>query len=205
MTAQVVGMMEQGIFWLQQAPPWGVLLLMFLIAYIENIFPPAPSDMLLVFAGTMIGFGAVDFSQALAAATIGSTTGFMTAYLLGRYFEGHIVEGRVGRYLPTGAIQKVEGLFRRFGYGVIVANRFLAGTRAIVSFFAGMSRMSLAKTTILSALSAAAWNTLMLMLGEIFASNWQKVASYLQLYSVVVTGIVALVVAIGLWQYLRRR
>ena len=205
MTAQVVGMMEQGIFWLQQAPPWGVLLLMFLIAYIENIFPPAPSDMLLVFAGTMIGFGAVDFSQALAAATIGSTTGFMTAYLLGRYFEGHIVEGRVGRYLPTGAIQKVEGLFRRFGYGVIVANRFLAGTRAIVSFFAGMSRMSLAKTTILSALSAAAWNTILLMLGEIFASNWQKVASYLQLYSVVVTGIVALVVAIGLWQYLRRR
>lgn len=205
MTAQVVGMMEQGIFWLQQAPPWGVLLLMFLIAYIENIFPPAPSDMLLVFAGTMIGFGAVDFSQALAAATIGSTTGFMTAYLLGRYFEGHIVEGRVGRYLPTGAIQKVEGLFRRFGYGVIVANRFLAGTRAIVSFFAGMSRMSLAKTTLLSALSAAAWNTLLLMLGEIFASNWQKVASYLQLYSVVVTGIVALVVAIGLWQYLRRR
>lgn len=205
MTAQVVGMMEQGIFWLQQAPPWGVLLLMFLIAYIENIFPPAPSDMLLVFAGTMIGFGAVDFSQALAAATIGSTTGFMTAYLLGRYFEGHIVEGRVGRYLPTGAIQKVEGLFRRFGYGVIVANRFLAGTRAIVSFFAGMSRMSLAKTTLLSALSAAAWNTILLMLGEIFASNWQKVASYLQLYSVVVTGIVALVVAIGLWQYLRRR
>lgn len=205
MTAQVVGMMEQGIFWLQQAPPWGVLLLMFLIAYIENIFPPAPSDMLLVFAGTMIGFGAVDFSQALAAATIGSTTGFMTAYLLGRYFEGHIVEGRVGRYLPTGAIQKVEGLFRRFGYGVIVANRFLAGTRAIVSFFAGMSRMSLARTTILSALSAAAWNTILLMLGEIFASNWQKVASYLQLYSVVVTGIVALVVAIGLWQYLRRR
>lgn len=205
MTAQVVGMMEQGIVWLQQAPPWGVLLLMFLIAYIENIFPPAPSDMLLVFAGTMIGFGAVDFSQALAAATIGSTTGFMTAYLLGRYFEGHIVEGRVGRYLPTGAIQKVEGLFRRFGYGVIVANRFLAGTRAIVSFFAGMSRMSLAKTTLLSALSAAAWNTILLMLGEIFASNWQKVASYLQLYSVVVTGIVALVVAIGLWQYLRRR
>ncbi|MFN7623534.1 MAG: DedA family protein [Acidobacteriota bacterium] len=205
MTAQVVGMMEQGIVWLQQAPPWGVLLLMFLIAYIENIFPPAPSDMLLVFAGTMIGFGTVDFSQALAAATIGSTTGFMTAYLLGRYFEGHIVGGRVGRYLPTGAIQKVEGLFRRYGYGVIVANRFLAGTRAIVSFFAGMSRMSLAKTTLLSALSAAAWNTLLLMLGEIFASNWQKVASYLQLYSVVVTGIVALVVAIGLWQYLRRR
>lgn len=205
MTGQVVGVMEQVIFWLQQAPPWGVLLLMFMIAYIENIFPPAPSDMLLVFGGTMIGFGTVEFPHALLAATLGSTTGFMSAYLLGRYFEGHIVEGRVGRYLPTGAIQKVEELFRRFGYGVIVANRFLAGTRAIVSFFAGMSRMSLTKTTLLSAVSAAAWNTLLLLLGQVFASNWQKVASYLQIYSVVVTGVVALVVVTMLWQYLRRR
>jgi hypothetical protein len=69
---------------------------MFMIAYIENIFPPAPSDMLLVFGGTMIGFGTVEFPHALVAATLGSTTGFMSAYLLGRYFEGHIVEGRVG-------------------------------------------------------------------------------------------------------------
>ena len=35
-TGRMAGMMEQGIFWLQQAPPWGVLLLMFVIAYIEN-------------------------------------------------------------------------------------------------------------------------------------------------------------------------
>jgi len=205
MTGQVLGMLEQGIFWLQQAPPWGVLMLMFLIAYIENIFPPAPSDMLLVFAGTMIGFGTIDFTSALIAATLGSTVGFVSAYLLGRYFERHIIEGRVGRYLPTGSIQQVEGLFRRFGYGVIVANRFLAGTRAIVSFFAGMSRMSLPRTTVLSAVSAGAWNTLLLLLGEVFASNWQRVASYLQVYSAIVTGIVVLALAVWLWQYLRRR
>lgn len=205
MTGQVLGMLEQGIFWLQQAPPWGVLMLMFLIAYIENIFPPAPSDMLLVFAGTMIGFGTIDFTSALVAATLGSTVGFVSAYLLGRYFERHIIEGRVGRYLPTGSIQQVEGLFRRFGYGVIVANRFLAGTRAIVSFFAGMSRMSLPRTTVLSAVSAGAWNTLLLLLGEVFASNWQRVAGYLQVYSAIVTGIVVLVLAVWLWQYLRRR
>jgi membrane protein DedA with SNARE-associated domain len=68
-----------------------------------------------------------------------------------------------------------------------------------------MSRMSLTKTTLLSAVSAAAWNTLLLLLGQVFASNWQKVASYLQIYSVVVTGVVALVVVILVWQYLRRR
>lgn len=194
----MMGMLEEGITWLQQAPPWGVLLLMFFIAYIENVFPPSPSDMLLVFAGTMIGFGTVDFPMALLFATIGSTLGFMTAYLLGRYFEGHIVSGRFSRFLPTGAIHQVEGLFRRFGYGVIIANRFLAGTRAIVSFFAGMSRMNLPTTTFLCAISAMVWNAILLFLGKIFASNWQKVGSYLQIYSTVMT-IVVIVILSGLF------
>ncbi|MGA1367792.1 MAG: DedA family protein [Blastocatellia bacterium] len=200
-----MGMLEEGIRWLQSAPPWGVLLLMFLIAYIENVFPPAPSDMLLVFAGTMIGFGLVEFEVALLSATVGSTLGFVTAYLLGRYFEGHVVSGRWSRFLPAQAIHQVEGLFQRYGYGVIVANRFLAGTRAIVSFFAGMSRMDLWRTTLLSAISAAVWNSILLSLGKLFAGNWRRVADYLQLYSIVVSVVVGGVIAFYLWRILRKR
>ena len=200
-----MGMLEEGIRWLQSAPPWGVLLLMFLIAYIENLFPPAPSDMLLVFAGTMIGFGLVDFEVALLSATAGSTLGFVTAYLFGRYFEGHVVSGRWSRFLPAQAIHQVEGLFQRYGYGVIVANRFLAGTRAIVSFFAGMSRMDLWRTTLLSAISAAVWNSILLSLGKLFAGNWRRVADYLQIYSVAVSVVVGGVIAFYLWRFLRRR
>jgi membrane protein DedA with SNARE-associated domain len=198
-------MLEEGIRWLQSAPPWGVLLLMFLISYIENVFPPAPSDMLLVFAGTMIGFGLVDFEVALLSATAGSTLGFVTAYLLGRYFEGHVVSGRWSRFLPAQAIHQVEGLFQRYGYGVIVANRFLAGTRAIVSFFAGMSRMDLWRTTLLSAISAAVWNSILLSLGKLFAGNWRRVADYLQIYSVAVSVLVGGAIAFYVWRFLRKR
>ncbi|MFZ4628531.1 MAG: DedA family protein [Blastocatellia bacterium] len=200
-----MGMLEEGIRWLQSAPPWGVLLLMFLISYIENVFPPAPSDMLLVFAGTMIGFGLVDFEVALLSATAGSTLGFVTAYLLGRYFEGHVVSGRWSRFLPAQAIHQVEGLFQRYGYGVIVANRFLAGTRAIVSFFAGMSRMDLWRTTLLSAISAAVWNSILLSLGKLFAGNWRRVADYLQIYSVAVSVLVGGAIAFYVWRFLRKR
>ena len=200
-----MGMLEEGIRWMQQAPPWGVLLLMFFIAYIENVFPPSPSDVLLVFAGTMIGVGTVGFTTSLLVATAGSTAGFVSAYLLGRYFEGHVVSGRFSRFLPANAIHQVEGLFQRYGYGVIVANRFLAGTRAIVSFFAGMSRMNLLKTTVLCAISAAVWNAMLLYLGKLFAGNWRTVAEYLQVYSVVVTAIVGVALAVYLWFYFRRR
>src|SRR5215510_13039134 len=197
--------MEQAISLLQTLPPVGVLAVMFLIAYIENIFPPSPSDAALVFAGTLIGIGVVGFVPALAVATLGSVFGFMTAYVLGRYFEQHFVSGRYHRFLPVNAIHQVERLFNRFGYGVIVANRFLSGTRAIVSFFAGMSKMNLPVTTLLSAVSAAAWNSILLYLGVIFADNWRVAAQYLGLYSKIATVVFGAALVIFLLWFFRKR
>ena len=68
---------EKTIFWLQQLSPFGVMVAIFLIAYVENIFPPSPSDVLLVFAGTLIGIGTVGFVPSLLVATLGSTLGFV--------------------------------------------------------------------------------------------------------------------------------
>ncbi len=200
-----MNLLQHAITWLQQLPPAGVLALMFLIAYVENIFPPSPSDVLLVFTGTLIGLGTIGFPSSLFCSTLGSTLGFMTAYGLGRYFEGHIVDGRFGRYLPVSTIAQVERLFQRFGFGVIIANRFLAGTRAIVSFAAGMSKMNLPMTTALSALSALLWNAILLYLGMVFGKNWQRVGQYLSIYSTVVTIIVVVVVGIYVWRYFRAR
>jgi membrane protein DedA with SNARE-associated domain len=196
---------EQGIAWLQQLSPFWVLAFMFFVSYIENVFPPSPSDVMLIFAGTLIGIGTVSFVPALLIATLGSTLGFLTAYFLGRYFQRSIVDGRFSRFLPVNLIVQVENLFLRFGYGVIVANRFLAGTRAIVSFFAGMSRLNLPVTTTLCFVSALAWNAILLYLGKIFANNWRLAAEYLELYSKIATGIVIVLLGIFLWWFFKVR
>ncbi|MEP7272638.1 MAG: DedA family protein [Acidobacteriota bacterium] len=190
---------------LQQLPPYGILLAVFLVAYIENLFPPAPCDVLIVFAGTLVGAGTVGFAWTLIAATLGGTLGFMTAYAAGRFLDEHIKAGKFSRYLPVSAFQQVERLFQRYGYAVIVVNRFLAGTRAVVSFFAGMSQMNLLLTTVLSALSAGVWNALLLYFGMAFANNWKQVIGYLAFYSKVATAIVLLAVGLFLWWYFRRR
>ncbi len=197
--------LEQLIAWLQQLSPPGVLLLVFAVAYIENIFPPSPSDVLLVFAGTLVGVGTVGFFPVLLVATLGSTLGFVTAYLAGRFFERHIVEGRFSRLLPVTAIHQVESLFQRYGYGVIIANRFLSGTRAVVSFAAGMSKMNLPITTALCAISAMVWNVALLLLGKSFGDNWRRVADYLALYGKIVTVVIIIGLAILAWRYWRQR
>ena len=76
---------------LQELPPLGVLGMMFLIAYVENIFPPSPSDVLLVFCGTLIGIGTIGFIPSLLCATLGSTLGFMTAYSAGRLLDKKVI------------------------------------------------------------------------------------------------------------------
>jgi len=200
-----MGFIEQGMNWLQTLSPAGVLALMFFVAYIENVFPPSPSDMVLVFAGTLIGVGTIDYAPSLVAATLGSTLGFMTAYVFGRYFQEKVVHGRISRYLPLAAINQVERMFQKYGYGVIIANRFLAGTRAIVSFVAGMSKMNLLATTALSAVSAALWNAGLLYLGMIFGKNWRRVGDYLSIYSSVVTLIVVTLLVFYTWRYLKNR
>ena len=153
---------------------------------------------------TLIGIGVIGFAPALIVATLGSVLGFMTAYVLGRYFEQHFA-----RALPSlSAGQRHSSgraLVHRFGYGVIVANRFLAGTRAFVSFFAGMSKMSLPVTTLLSALSAAVWNSILLYLGMVFANNWRVGAEYLALYSKVATAVFGAAVVVFLWWFFRKR
>lgn len=196
---------EKTILWLQQLSPFGVMVAIFLIAYIENIFPPSPSDVLLVFAGTLIGIGTIGFAPALIAATLGSTLGFMTAYAAGRYFEKEVIEGRFSRWLPVDTFSKVEALFRKYGYGVIIANRFLAGTRAIVSFFAGMSRMNFVPTTLLCALSATVWNVMLLWLGKSLGGNWREAGSYLATYSTFITVILVVIAVIFLLRWFLKK
>jgi membrane protein DedA with SNARE-associated domain len=196
---------EEFINNLAQLNPIWVYIAVAAIAYIENIFPPFPSDVVVVFAGSLVGLGTIDFTSALLLATVASTIGFLSMYKIGDWFGDKILEAGRIKFLPKESVLKVEVWFRRYGYFVIVANRFLAGTRAVVSFFAGMSELSLLKTTILSFLSALVWNAILLIAGQKLGQNWQAISFYLETYSRTVTTIIIVVVLILVARYLYKR
>ena len=189
--------LESLIHTLASLDPIWIYCSLFVIAYVENVFPPSPSDLIVVFGGYLVGLGRIDFSIALLVTTIGSTTGFLTMYKIGDWFGEAIVETKKLRFLPVESIHKVENWFRRYGYWIIVANRFLSGTRAVVSFFAGLSKLRLVRTTVLCAVSALAWNWMMLYAGSLLGKNWKSIALYLSTYSEIITGLLA--AAIIVW------
>lgn len=182
-----------------------VYAVVFAIAYIENVFPPSPSDTIVVFGGSLAGLGHVGFAQTLAAATLGSTLGFLTMYKVGEWFGHQILQQGKVRFIPLSAVQTVKEWFQKYGYGIIVANRFLSGTRAVVSFFAGMSRLKLLRTTVLCAVSALAWNTILVSGGFYLGKNWQQIGFYLSAYSQIVTGIIVVVVIILIVRFLQQK
>jgi len=191
------------IEFLSGLPVWGVLLFALFVCYIENLVPPSPSDVLLLFCGTMVGLGTVGFVPLLAAATVGSVAGFATTYWIGRNYGRRLVDSGKIPFVDKESIAKVERWFDKYQSLIIIANRFLAGTRGVVSFVAGLSRLPFLRTTILSLVSATAWNALMIWLGMLFGANWRVVESYMGTYGWVITGILAIVVII--WLIRRKR
>jgi membrane protein DedA with SNARE-associated domain len=192
---------------IQALDPLVIYAVVFLIAFAENIFPPLPSDMAIVVAGSLAVVGSVSFAGVLILATAGSTVGFVTMYFVGHWFGDHILErGRIS-FIPVEGVRKVEDWFAAHGYWIIVANRFLAGTRAVVSFVAGMSEMDIRKTTVLSAISSLAWNAILVGSGYALGHEWERIGFYLMTYSRAVTAVVIVVVLVLAVRFLvvRRR
>ncbi|MBS1911681.1 MAG: DedA family protein [Bacteroidetes bacterium] len=197
--------LESIVEWLRSLPPAGLYAAIFLTSYIENIFPPSPSDAILLFIATLIGIGTIGHVESILIATAGSTLGFMTAFILGRrYGRSWVASGRFP-FLTQNSLAKVDGWFDKYGYGVIVANRFLAGTRAVISFFAGMSNLAMLRTTLLCTLSALAWNTILIELGAFLGKNWRDGEVILDRYGLVVSILLALVGIYFLVRWLIRR
>lgn len=174
-----------------------VLIFAFFITFIENIFPPSPSDILLLFMGSLVVLGNVGFVPLLISSTLGSIVGFLVMYYIGKVFGEKIIESKKIPFINAESLEKPKLWFNKYGFYIIVANRFLSGTRAVISFFAGISHLSLPKTVILSLLSAGLWNFILIYLGMIFSDNLEKVIEYINLYGKILFPSI-LVILIGL-------
>ena len=197
--------MESFVHYLLTLDPFLIYVAVFAVAFIENVFPPFPSDVVVVFAGSLIGIGRVQYVETLLLATAGSTIGFVVTYKIGDWFGVHILEQGKIKFIPVDAVMKVEAWFKQYGYWIIIANRFLAGTRAVVSFFAGMSELNLLKTTVLSFISALAWNAILVTAGWYLGRHWRDIGFYLKAYSEVVTAVLVVAAIIVAIRYFSRK
>jgi membrane protein DedA with SNARE-associated domain len=175
-------------------PPFWIYITLFFFAFIENLFPPSPSDVVTVIGGSLVGAGAINFLLALVFTTLGSILGFTLMFYIGATVDKKLIHSGRFRFIPVESLNKVEVWFRKYGYFIVVVNRFMPGTRAVISFFAGMSNLDPKRTIALCFLSALLWNAILIYLGFVFGDNVALVDKYLTTYQNIVIAVTAVAV-----------
>ncbi|REL29060.1 DedA family protein [Rhodohalobacter sp. SW132] len=187
------------IDWILTLSPLSVYAIFALVAYLENVVPPIPGDILVVFGGYLAAEQVVGFNLLLLFTTIASVIGFMNMYGIGYYFGDKIEAQRqkfwLMKVVDVKYFDRGKRWMHRWGQGVILANRFLAGTRSVISVTAGLTKTRVLSTVISATISSLLWNLILLGLGWFVHENWQIIGHYLNIYGWFVLGIIVLAVA----------
>lgn len=186
------------IQWIQALPPLSIYLVFLLIAYGENVIPPIPGDLLVAFGGYLAAESIISLWIVLVLTTVASVVGFMTMYWLGSYWGIGIQQQKkefwLMRFISLKYINKVRDWMQRWGQGVIMANRFLAGTRSVIALTAGISHTPILPTVLSSTLSSILWNAILLGFGWFVHENWQIIGDYLSIYGRIILILIAVLI-----------
>lgn len=189
--------------WISMVPPSGIYLILFGIAYVENLVPPMPGDVIVAFGGYLAAEGVISIVPLWGFTVIASVLGFMTMYWLGYTWGVQIEEKKndhlLLRFIDYKYFKRGKKWMGRWGQGVILANRFLAGTRSVISLTAGMSHLHLARTIVSSLISSILWNALLIGMGWVIRDNWKIIGEYLSNYGKVILLLIVVVVSVKLY------
>ncbi len=205
-------MLEAIIEYLKAADPSAVYLFLFLIAFAENVFPPIPGDLPVAFIGYLIPqTSGLSFTLSVLVSSVASTLGFLVLFLLSRTAGLKIynsaeapVTGWFARMahklFPPSEMETARERFSTHGYLAVLINRFLFGSRAVISIMTGFMHLKILPVTILAFISSVIWYILLLWAGYLLGENWQQVGSLLTAYTIPLTIIIVLIISYLLWR-----
>lgn len=183
----------------------------FLLIAIENIFPPIPSEVILLFGGFMTTYTKLNILGIVIASLLGSLSGAIMLYYIGKIFNKNrlkkIISGKVGKILrlKNSDIDKADKWFDTKGQKTVFFCRFIPLIRSLISIPAGMSEMHMSKFLVYTTIGSLIWNTVLIVIGSIVGNNWTSILSVLDTYSKIVVIIMAIVVILFIVIFYKKR
>lgn len=160
----------------------------FLLMFLENVFPPIPSEIILPFGGFMTTNSDLNVLGVIFSATGGSLLGAVILYGIGLLLDVErllkIVD-RWGRLLHVKKedIIKADAWFDHHGYWTVLFCRMIPFIRSMISIPAGMSNMKFGLFIFLTTIGTLIWNSILVGAGALLGKSWEKVLDYMGIYS----------------------
>ena len=183
----------------------------FLLIAIENIFPPIPSEVILLFGGFMTTYSSMSIFGVTLAATFGSILGAIILYYVGKILNKErlkkIVSGKVGLVLrlKPSDIDNADNWFDTKGNKTVFFCRFITLVRSLISIPAGMSEMDMKKFILYTFCGSICWNFVLTFVGSKVGQNWTKIVKVLDTYSHVAIVILILIFIGFIFMFYRKK
>lgn len=176
---------------------------LFVLLMLGIVGLPVPDETLLVFCGFQIAQQKMPMVETWLFALAGSWCGINLSYTIGRTFGVGVVQ-RFGKrlHITQERLDGVQRWFDRIGHWALFVGYYIAGLRHFTAITAGISKLRFTHFMAFAWSGGLLWVTSFLTLGYFLGDRWQEIGESIHRYGLY--GL-AVVVAIGVWYYLRQR
>lgn len=183
---------------------FGIGLLMFL----ENLFPPIPSELIMPFAGFTVHKGEMAFIPAVLAGIIGTILGAFPWYYIGKFVSEERLEhlaDKYGKWISVSSkdIHRANDWFNKHGVKAVLFCRLVPGVRTLISLPAGINGMALAPFVLYSTIGTTVWVVFLTTIGYVLGDNYELVDQYLGPVSKIV--LLSLIIWFVIWVVRKRQ
>lgn len=145
--------------------------------FIENFFPPLPSDVLTALGAFLTHRGVTRPVTVFLVSWLGNLAGAICLYLVARHYGRAFLAGPVGRRLVSPeALAEMEREYLRFGEAGIFIARLLPGLRSFVAVFVGVINLGFVKAVAPIGFAAGLWYAFLTWAGTRVGEQWEEIA-----------------------------
>ncbi len=162
-----------------------------------------PGDTLLLSAGVLLAAQdrELDAWMLSAVATALAVAGNHTGYLVGRRTGTRVLARKDGKVLNRRNVERAHRLLDRWGFGAVVAARWIPWVRTLAPLVAGAARMDRRAFALSSVLGAVLWVPTLILIGFYGATLLGDLPWLEPVLIAAVLGMFALSCVVGLWRY----
>jgi membrane protein DedA with SNARE-associated domain len=182
------------------------------VMFLENIFPPIPSEVVLPLAGwlTLEAGSGISLLGVTLVGVLGSLTGAYFFYGLGRGFDESRLRDLVHKHgkwlmLTEQDLDVAFDWFRKYDEAVVFFGRLVPVVRSLISVPAGLANMHFGRFTFYTVIGTALWTFVLVFAGRTMGEQWRVVSRVIDRYQVVVITIKLLAIGAFFYTRIRRR
>tara|TARA_Y100001968_G_C19427334_1_gene755093 strand:+ start:1571 stop:2230 length:660 start_codon:yes stop_codon:yes gene_type:complete len=148
--------------------------------FLENLFPPIPSELIMPLGGFYIYQEQLQFLPVVLAGLIGTVLGALPWYGIGRLVNEERLEDWLSKYgrwigISTNDLSKSRNWFNRYGFALVFWGRLIPGIRTLISVPAGIELMPFIPFLIWTTAGSLIWTLLLTFAGFILGESYNNV------------------------------